>query len=349
MKRLLVLVVTLVLSLMLIMSFSLAGCKAKAAVEEEAVEEEEVVEVAEEEYSVYMIVHGGIAHPFWRCVEKGAMDASALYPDLKVTYNGPDVYDVEEFVTLVDAAVSASPDGIICTITTEQGLDEPLRGALDSGISVIAINAPDTRPEDERIPYLTYIGEDPVIMGSMVARNMIKMMRDKGVEPTGAVYGNHAPGAINIQKRIDGFKAVCEEEGIPFEQVDVTADPVDGAEILTAFLVAHPDINMVQPAGSPHTEAFIPRVKEEGIIPGEDIYVATIDITPGVLDYIESDEMLFTSDQQQYLQGYISVVNMYLNVKYGFVPPPPPMSTGEAVITKDNVALARQLGEEGYK
>lgn len=264
------------------------------------------VGLAEEEIlTFYMVVHGGIAHPFWMVVEKGAMDADALYPDLEVIYAGPEVYKFEEFMAYVEAAIAAKPDGLIVTITSHVALDEPLRKAIDEGIPVIAINAMDPRPEAERIPYLTYIGEDHYAMGALVAKGMLRMMREMGVEPKRAVYGNHHPGAFHIEQRAQGFVDTIAAEGIPVEEIDVTADPVTGAEILIAYLKANPDTNMIQPAGTPHTEAFIPRAIDEGYIPGEDIFVATIDLSPKVLDYIEEGKMLFATDQQQYLQGYL--------------------------------------------
>lgn len=318
-------------------------------------EEETTPEVAEEapapgeELTVYVIVHGGIAHPFWKVVEKGATDAAALYPDLKLIYSGPEEYNLEKFVSLVEAAVAAKPNGLIVTITSYEALDEPLRRAIEGGLPVIAINTMDARPEAERIPYLTYIGEDHYKMGALVAKKMLAMMREAGVEPKGAVYGNHHPGAWGIEQRVAGFVDTFKAEGVPAEQIDVTEDPVKGAEILVAYLKTNPDTNVVQPAGTPHTEAFIPRAMEEGYTPGKDLFVATIDLSPKVLDYIEDGTMLFATDQQQYLQGYMSVVLMYLHLKYGFVPPPPPISTGEAAATKDLVPMMRDLVETGYK
>jgi simple sugar transport system substrate-binding protein len=308
----------------------------------------EVTPVQAEGYTVYVVVHGGIAHPFWKVVEKGAKDAAALYPDLKVVYSGPDVYDFEKFMALVEAAIAAKPNGLIATITSHTAMDEPLRKAIKSGIPVLAINAPDPRPAAEKIPYLTYIGEDPYTMGALVAREMLKMMKAKGVEPKRGVYGNHHPGAINIEQRAKGFIDTLKAANVPAESVDVTANPVDGSEVLLAYLKAHPDVNMVQPAGTEHSEAFVARAVDEKLNLGKDIFVATIDLSPKVLDYVKEGKMLFTADQQQYLQGYLGVVNMYLYLKYGFVPPPL-ISTGEATATADKVDLVKGLVEKGYK
>jgi len=304
--------------------------------------------VQAEEYTVYSVMHGGIAHPFWKVVEKGTTDADALYPDLKVTYSGPEVYDFEKFMALVEAAIAAKPDGLIVTITSHEALDEPLRRAIKMGIPVIAINAMDPRSDAEKIPYLTYIGEDHYGMGALVAREMIKMMKEKGVEPKRAVYGNHHPGAFHIEQRAQGFVDTAKAAGIPAEQIDVTADPVQGSELLIAYLKANPDTNMVQPSGTPHSEAFVVRATEEKYKLGEELFVATIDLSPKVLDHIEEGKMLFAADQQQYLQGYLSVVNMYLYLKYGFVPAPL-ISTGEAAATADLVPMVKDLAEKGYK
>ncbi len=50
---------------------------------------------------------------------------------------------------------------------------------------------------------------------------------------------------------------------------------------------------------------------------------------------------MFTLDQQPYLQGYLGVVFAYLNLKYGFTPPPAPVSTGPAVVTAADINPAK--------
>jgi simple sugar transport system substrate-binding protein len=304
--------------------------------------------VQAEEFTVYSVVHGGIAHPFWKVVEKGTKDAEALYPDLKVIYTGPEVYSFEKFMAAVEAAIAAKPDGLIVTITSHDALDEPLRRLIKNGIPVIAINAMDPRSEAERIPYLTYIGEEHYTMGALVAKGMLRMMEEQGAQPKRAVYGNHAPGAFHIEQRAQGFVDTVKAAGIPIDVIAVTADPVQGAELLIAYLKANPDTNIVQPSGTPHTEAFIARATEEKYKLGEELFVATIDLAPKILEHIEAGKMLFTTDQQQYLQGYLSVIHMYLYLKYGFIPPPL-ISTGEATATADLVPVAKDLVEKGYK
>lgn len=295
---------------------------------------------AEEKYTFYMVVHGGIAHPFWKVVEKGAKDADAMLPEVKVIYSGPTAYDFEKFMSLVETAIAAEPDGLLVTITSHPALDEPLRKAIKAGIPVIAINAKDPRSEDERIPYLTYIGEDHYLVGVAMAKRSMAVFK-----PRRAVFGNHHPGAFHIEERQAGFVDTLKKAGIPAEGVDVTADPVKGADILIDYIRAHPDTDLVYPGATPHVETFAHRAEEEGFT---EVRIPCIDLSPKVLDHILNDKILFTIDQQQYLQGYLSVELMYLHAKYGFTPPSK-VPTGPAIVDKSVIPAVKKLVKEGYR
>jgi simple sugar transport system substrate-binding protein len=296
------------------------------------------------EYVIYVVVHGGISHPFWKVVERGAEDVDALLPDLKVVYTGPDVYNFEQFMSIVDSSIAAKPDGLILTITSPEAMDQQLRRVIDQlKIPVIAINAKDPRSIDKRIPYLSYVGESSYDVGVSMAREALKRIR-----PKRAVFGNHAPGAIPIEERAAGFRDTIKAAGIPVDILDVTADPVKGAVILMDYLKAHPDTQLVYPSATPHIEAFIPLAESEGIKIGKDVFVTSIDISPKVLEFIEQDKVMFTIDQQQYMQGSASVYMMYLHLKYGLTPPAL-IPTGPGIITKDKVKQLNELSKQGIR
>ena len=325
-SRILVRVIASLLSLLILVSLSgvFVGVQAKE----------------NPEYTFYMIVHGGIAHPFWKVVEKGAKDAGALLPEVKVIYSGPEAYNFEKFMALVESAIAARPDGLLVTITSYPALDGPLRKAIENGIPVMAINAKDPRSEDERIPYLIYVGEDHYAVGAAMAK---RSMRD--FTPKRAVFGNHHPGAFHIEERQAGFVDTLRNAGIPAEGLDVTEDPVKGAQILIDYIRAHPDTDLVYPGATPHVETFVIRASEEGFT---QVKVPCIDLSPRVLDYILKDQVMFTIDQQQYLQGFNSVIFMFQHVKYGFATPPK-FPTGPAIIEKEDIPLLQELVKEGYR
>lgn len=293
-------------------------------------------------YTFYMVVHGGIAHPFWRVVERGAMDAAAMLPEVEVIYIGPTSFKFEEFMSMINTAIAAKPDGLLVTVTSWSPLDEPLRAAIKAGIPVIALNAKDPRPEDERIPYLTYIGEDHYTVGQLCAREALKVFT-----PKRAVAGMHHPGAFNIEERIAGFMDTLKEAGIPVEALAVTDDPTKGAEIVLDYIRGHPDTDLFGTMSDIHGEAFLPRGIEEGLLPTK-LKMTVTDISPAVLVGVEEGNILFATDQQQYLQGYLPVHFMYLYVKYGFTPPPL-VATGPMLVDKSAVPAIRETTDKGYR
>lgn len=296
-------------------------------------------------YTVYVVVHGGITDPFWKVCEKGAKDVAALYPDLDVTYVGPAVYKFEEFMTYIESAIAYNPDALVCTLTDPPAMDEPLRAAIAAGLPVVAINAPDLRePVEARIPVLTYVGEDSYVIGVTAAKETLERFT-----PKRAVFANHHPGAVNIEARGRGWVDTMKAQGIPAEQLDITEDAVKGAEITAAYLKAHPDTDAIFVSNTLRTETIIPRLEAEGIKVGVDVKIAQMDISPKILEYIKAGKVMFTMDQQQYLQGYLGVLFAYLNAKYGFTPPPAPISTGPAVVTKTEIPALATLSKEGYR
>jgi len=296
-------------------------------------------------YTVYVVVHGGIADPFWKVCEKGAKDAGALYPDLKVIYTGPAVYKLEEFMADIEAALASKPGALVCTLTVPEAMDEPLRAAIAKGLPVVAINAPDLRkPEEVRIPVLTYVGEDSYFIGVTAAKETLNRFI-----PKGAIFCNHHPGAAHIEARGRGYMDTMKARGVLAESLDITEDAVKGAEMVTAYLKAHPETNAIFCSNTLRTETIVPRLEEDGIRVGVDVKIAQMDSSPKILEYIKEGKIMFTMDQQQYLQGYLGVLFAYLNAKYGFAPPPAPVSTGPAVITEDDIPTLKELVKEGIR
>jgi len=294
------------------------------------------------EYTVYVVVHGGIGDPYWKKIERGITDAAKLYPELDVHYMGPEVYNFERFMAYLTAAIAAKPDYLICTITNYEAQDEILRDAMKSGITVAAIDTPDPRPVGERIPYLTYVGEIPYLGGRIAMTTALKFFT-----PHRVVFANHHPGAINIQDRGRGVGDVCKEVGIPFEAIDITTDPVKGAEMILDYIKAHPDVDLVVTANMLRANALVERLIDAGINPGEKVKIITYGADNATMNYIEQGEILFTLDEQPYYQGYLSIVYAALYLKYGFTPPPE--VAFEGVWTQDMVAKLRELVAEGIR
>jgi len=69
-----------------------------------------------------------------------------------------------------------------------------------------------------------------------------------------------------------------------------------------------------------------------------------------VLAAIEAGEMMFAVDQQQYLQGYLPVVFLYLyNTNLNTVGGGLPVLTGPGFVDKSNAAQVKDLAARGTR
>ncbi|MFB6290977.1 MAG: sugar ABC transporter substrate-binding protein [Candidatus Bipolaricaulia bacterium] len=302
-------------------------------------------ELFKDQYNIRVVVHGGIADPFWKVVEKGVKDAAANHDDLKVTYSGPSSYDFTEFMSTLESAIAANPDALVVTLTQPPAMDDVLRPAIKNGLPVVGINAPDLRPRDERLPVLTYVGMDSHFIGVKAARESMERIDDLDR----GLYVNHHPGARNIEARGNGWVETLKANDIAAGTLNIGVDPAKGAELVVNYLTRHPDTDVIFSGNTQRTEAIIKRLEDEGYDVGNEIKICQMDISPTVLDYIKKGKIMFTLDQQQYMQGYLGVELAYLNAKYGLAPPPAPVSTGPSVITKEDVPRLEKLAGKDYR
>ena len=115
---------------------------------------------------------------------------------------------------------------------------------------------------------------------------------------------------------------------------------------IKAVLEANSDIDGVLGVGPVITMSALAAAQDLGI----DLTIGGFDMTPELLDAIEAGDVAFTVDQQQYLQGYLPVVLMYLeatnaNQAGGGLP----VLTGPGFVTPDNAAAVKELSAAGTR
>jgi len=297
------------------------------------------------EYTFYIVSHGGPGDPFWGVVMKGMQDAAVLLSKgtgdtIKATYLGPAVYSVTELVNMLNSAIAAHPQGIVCTITDPAALDEPLRRAISLGIPVIAINVPDPRPAGERIPYLFYVGGDEYLSGIKAAEKMLAVKK-----PARAVVFIHEVGHVGLELRAKGFIEVMTAAGIPAEKLAIGTDPTQAVDIIRGYFAKHPETDAIFTLGPIGTLPTVTFLKEQGL--AGKVMLGCFDLDEVTLKAIKDGIALFTVTQQQYLQGYLPIVWLYLYNKYGFLPAND-ILTGPGFVDGSNVEKVEQLIKQGY-
>jgi simple sugar transport system substrate-binding protein len=297
------------------------------------------------EYTFYVVSHGGPGDPFWGVVMKGMQDAADLLSKgtgdtIKATYLGPAVYSVTELVNMLNSAIAARPQGIVCTITDPAALDEPLRRAISLGIPVIAINVPDPRPAGERIPYLFYVGGDEYLSGIKAAERMLAVKK-----PARAVVFIHEVGHVGLELRAKGFIEVMSAAGVPAEKLAIGIDPTQAVDIIRGYFAKYPDTDAIFTLGPLGTLPTVTFLKEQGL--AGKVMLGCFDLDEVTLKAIKDGVALFTVTQQQYLQGYLPIVWLYLYNKYGFLPAND-ILTGPGFVDSSNVEKVEQLIKQGY-
>lgn len=298
---------------------------------------------AEERYKFYSITHGSPAEPFWGVVQRGAKDAGKLY-NSDVTFLGPESFSIQELVNMVETAIAANPDGIVCTITDPIALDKPLRRAIAKGIPVLAMNTPDMRPKEERIPYLAFVGADNYLAGREGGLRMLQLFAPN--KPKRGVVLIHSVGHAGHEARAKGFIDVLTENNIPAEKLAGSGNYSENYQVLDAYLKRHPDTEAVFTLGPPGAEPSMKLLEEKNLL-GK-VKLGAFDLSEGIINGIKDGKIVFTVEQQQYLQGYMPIAMLVLYNNYGLIPHDD-ILTGPALVDKSNVAIVEEMVKQRYR
>jgi len=162
---------------------------------------------------------------------------------------------------------------------------------------------------------------------------------------TKAICVNQEVGNVALDLRCEGFTAGL---GGAVEVLSVSMDPTEIGNAVKAYLSANPDTDGVLTLGPSAAEPTMAALEEIEML--DQVTFGTFDLSPGVLQAIDEGKMLFAIDQQQYLQGYLPVVLLYLyKTNLNTVGGGLPVYTGPGFVTKDNAAAVIDLSAQGTR
>ncbi len=119
------------------------------------------------------------------------------------------------------------------------------------------------------------------------------------------------------------------------------------AGLLADYFLAHPQTRAIATLGPLPADAFYLFADEQGKKAGEIIHV-THDTSPAIFQRIRQGYTLQAIDQQPYLQGYLTVLFLYLNRKFG-LSLASDVLTGPFAITSANVGAVEALVRSGVR
>ncbi|MBC7811066.1 MAG: substrate-binding domain-containing protein [Burkholderiales bacterium] len=294
-----------------------------------------------------MVAHGGAGNPFWITVIKGMEDACELL-DANCQWLADPVDNVNDMAGYWDDALALNPDGIGTTSPNPDVIRGGVETANEQGIPVIIFNTADPNAgTDEELDTLFYIGASEFTGGVSNGRRILAEAAADGAEITGVVCPIQEVGHSGLEARCSGVESVMDEAGIPVQRLTISNNPTESAAVIQDFFAANPDTNAITMLGPSPASAWALAAEEMGLEPRQ-VYATTHDTSAEIYEMIQDGYLLQAIDQQPYLQGFETVMWLYLNSQYELAPGGD-IFTGPGVIDLGNVDAIIALTAEGYR
>jgi simple sugar transport system substrate-binding protein len=280
-----------------------------------------------------VITHGSSGDAFWDVVQNGA---EAAGKDLGVSVDYQSNGDPQQQAQLIDAAVNQEVDGIVVSMANPDALQDSIEAAVDAGIPVVTINSGGDRSAE--FGAIGHVGQDETIAGQGAGRELATA----GAKNVLCVL--HEAGNIGLEQRCAGASAGLGAKVTPL-QVDI--NDLQGAQsTIAAQLQSDTTIDAVLTLNSAVAAVAVDAVADAG----SKAQVATFDLNSDVIKGIQSGDIAFAVDQQQYEQGYLPIVMLKLYAQnLNTVGGGQPVLTGPGIVDADNVDEIADLATAGTR
>lgn len=273
-----------------------------------------------EELRVALITHAAPGDTFWDTIRTGAESAAAVN-NIDLLYTADP--DGARQAQLVQQAVDQGVDGIVVTLAKADAMSGEVAKAAAAGIPVFSINAGED--DFKAMGVLGHFGQNEFIAGQAAG----EQFNEAGNQRIICVIQEQ--GHVGLESRCEGVADVFEGESevLYVQGTDMT----NVASTITSKLQTNQDIDGVLTLGAPYAMTAMGAIGDAG----SSAALATTDLNADVYAAIQDGTMLFSIDQQPFMQGYASVEAVRLFAMGGYVlGGGQPVLTGPAVVNAEN-------------
>ena len=308
-------------------------------------------------YKFAVITHGDNGS-FWSGVYKGANDAAAKLGCTITVYGsqqqGQAEPDDNAENTQIQNAINAKVDGIAVSDHSPALMNPTLASAVKAGIPVVLINAGCDDADIAASGAMTCVGQPETLAGKQAgarfmsenATNILCVIHQSGQNLLDRCNG--IAQALGTGDTCSTGTAPSSGKGcteLTLSVANAAANPQDSAKQVIAYLQAHPQINAIMTLNNAIAQGI-----QAALPSGSTIKLATFDLNTWDIAGVQNGTVDFIVDQQQYLQGYLSVDFLYLykahhgaSVGGGTTVPTGPLLVDKTNIS--NVSAAAAAGE----
>jgi len=260
-----------------------------------------------------------------------------------VTYYFSD-WDPNKMLTQIKQAVATKVDGIATYGFAGDAATDPLVDQFFAqGGIFTSLNTSLPKAQEKYAPQgFGYVGAPNYKAGFALATeaaNRAKLAKDDEV----FVWGLKGQGGDRGQRTvgvIDGFEKVGAK--VIYQEIDsaTNADPNAGTATFVGLIKAHPKVKIVVTDHGGLTSNVSVYAKAASLDPGK-VYFAGFDMSPNTAKAISEGFQNLVIDQQPFLQGYLSMLNICLTKKFGMSGLD--INTAGAFVDKSNVDAVAPL------
>ena len=312
------------LALAAVAAIALSGCSAAAPADDT------------KDLKICVYTHGD-GGSFWTVAQKGA---EAAAKDLGVTldYQGSN-NDSAKQASTIEAGIAAGCQGIAASAPDAGAIKDAMLKAHDAGIPTVTMNSGSSVFAE--LGAFTHVGQDEIIAGQQAGLKFNAM----GVKHV--LCPIQEAGNSGLADRCKGLAQTFTGKATNFNLDGGLADLTAASAKIKAALQADSSIDAVFDLNADiAAKAVLPAAEELGL----SLKIGTVDMSPEALQAIADGKMEFAIDQQQYAQGYLSVVLLYLNLTTGHeLGGGQPIYSGPGFVTADNVANVQDLVAAGTR
>ena len=280
----------------------------------------------------FVMVNHVTTNSFFTATIYGCQDACALTGS-SFQWTGSTDSIVSQMVSAFTTAIAQKASGIGCPLIDNTAFNSPVDTALGAGIPVIAYNADvSTGVKNNR---MCYIGQNNLTAGAAVGQAILKSGKVSSGDLVAGIIAT--PGTGNIQPRLDGAKPVLDAAGVKFVEVGTSA--TEGSpeyDKISSWYAGNKDVKWMMAVDSGDSNAVAQFIKAQGL--AGKVGASVWDVGLPVVQAINAGYVTATIDQQAYLQGFDTIMQLFLwNVSGGLMRPTD-TDTGIGIVTKANVA-----------
>jgi simple sugar transport system substrate-binding protein len=202
----------------------------------------------------------------------------------------------------VQNAIDSQVDGLAVTLAYADQVGPAAKAAADAGIPVVAFNA--GIEQYQQFGALMYYGSDGELAGQAAGRRLA----EDGAQKVICVVQEQ--GHVDLEARCAGVVASFPNtENLYVQGTDLPSV----RSTIGAKLQEDPTITHVLGLGAPFSLTALESVADAG----SQAKVATFDLNVDAAKAIQEGRIIFAVDQQPYVQGYMSVASLWLNLTNG--------------------------------